>query len=182
MIKTLDSTVLVACDNEITCVNLFEIMTKRYQACIPPEVDAECRSSQRIDEFKKNISIFSNSPEKMEESCKYLYERHNKKLGLGEASALVASILLTQRGVDNYFVTDDRYAREIAEKIHNDEKMKKILGPNIQKIKYTGTIGLILRLRQHGYITKEMTEKIADELERGKSFRYTPELLNLLRS
>ncbi|WP_081604673.1 DUF3368 domain-containing protein [Methanocaldococcus villosus] len=64
----------------------------------------------------------------------------------------------------------------------NDPVLKsKLKNPiNPENFNITGTIGLILRLKYRGLISKEEAKKIADDLE-NSSFGVTPELLKKLR-
>lgn len=179
--KILDSTTIIAFDKEIVCVDILGIMARTYKTCISHEVSKECRSSPRIDEFMRTTSVYSKDLITLEKASKYLEKRYNYRLGAGERSSISLSIMLSLRGIDNYLVTDDKYARSVADNIHLDCRIGEIFDSNIQKIKYTGTIGLIKRLVERGTIDKEVLNPIAEDIENG-SFRASPELLSFLRS
>ena len=100
---------------------------------------------------------------------------------MGELSTIVTSILLTSTGINNYLITDDRAARKLIEKIHQDKKLENILGGEMKKIDCTGTIGLLRRLKTLGILSDDTCNTIADDLL-NSTFGITPELLGLLRN
>jgi predicted nucleic acid-binding protein len=93
---------------------------------------------------------------------------------------LIALLDYELKGRPYYYVTDDKKMRTSIPKILKDSLFIKKLGCSVQEVKYTGTIGLIKRLKLRNLITEEDINNIADELEQS-TFRISPELIEELR-
>ncbi|XRO75084.1 DUF3368 domain-containing protein [Methanocaldococcus sp. 28A] len=184
-VKILDNTVISASLKEIKTINLIERCLKRYKLVTSEYVFVETLkgfSNPTIENCYSDIEVHEINEEMFNFLLDYL-ERRFPYLHRGELSSfLVALLKYAENGKSYYYVTDDRRMRDTISKILNDpivkSKLKNPITP--ENFNLTGTIGLLLRLKYRGLISKEEAKKIADDLE-NSSFRVTPELLKKLR-
>jgi len=183
--KVLDNTVISAGLKEIKTINLIERCIKRYKLVTSKHVFEETLkgfSNPIIKNCYSEIEVHEINEETFNFLLDYL-ERRFPYLHRGELSSfLVALLKYAENGKPYYYVTDDNKMRNKIPKILNDPVLKSKLKNPItpENFNLTGTIGLILRLKYRGLISKEEAKKIADDLE-NSSFRVTPELLKKLR-
>lgn len=175
MIKIFDTTFLSAADHEMVGIDLMPIVCSCYNSIIPKGVYSECESY--VD---KSIKVFTTDDERFNSANEYLKRRH-EGLGPGERTTMITSLFLTENGIDNYIVTDDLLARRLIEKLHLDLQLVQIFGHSLMPIKSTGTIGIVLRLHDHGLLTNNDLCNIANDLEKS-SFRVRPDLLDILKN
>ena len=168
---------LSAFRKDIRSVDLLGILTSGYDVIVTDVIQSEhfAANSQPLC----GVVLSTLNSEESEKAVRL--GKRFLGLDMGEATVIAKSIFMTMSGQPNYVVTDDRYARKQIEKIGRTESVDDIFGFHVGPIKLTGTIGLILHLREKKYITPEQCNAIADELE-DSTFRIDEKILNKLRS
>lgn len=102
----------------------------------------------------------------IKENCEIneIFNRRYFKLGIGEKSIMSLALEYQEQGHESYCVIDDRYAREVAQK----------LGLNVK-----GSIGLLLLLKEKGLLENpnEVVSKIKES-----PFRISDKILEVLNA
>lgn len=181
MIKIFDNSAISSMGKEIISVDLLQIVKSRYEVFTTDAVVIECNNS----EDDKLIRSIEGLPIASERDGKFLkitelIKRIDFRLGPGEIECIASSIMMTQHGIENYVVIDERLARRIVSKLHTNPELTKIVGSTVPPINYTGTLGIVIHLRKKGVLSKEKCQNIAYDLE-SSNFRITDELLSLIR-
>lgn len=181
MIKLLDSSVISSVSREITSFDVLGCLKKQYEVCVTKDVKKECLAAndERIRSAVADVKMIEHSDPRIEQMKKAITKKH-AGIGQGETDCIASSILLTLKGVENYLILDDKFARSIASNVHNVSEIKEILGSPIRIMNVTGTIGLISHLRDRGLIHKKEIYKIRADLA-SSSFRITQELIDSLK-
>ena len=182
--KILDNTVISASVNEIKSINLIAISGSVYSLKISSEVYDEISvgfSRERLETIEKYIEkIDGKKYEKYERLFEYLSKRY-PYLHKGDiSSVLIAILAYALQGLDYYLVTDDSRLRKKIPEILQLEKVKESLGMEIDRLNYTGTIGLIKRLCEKGVVSPSELENIVYDLK-NSTFRVNDELLEELK-
>ncbi|MDR3282434.1 MAG: hypothetical protein LBS92_02345 [Candidatus Methanoplasma sp.] len=177
MIKIPDTTLLSALGREIPSVDVIPIVCGEYGLMVTGEVLEEISRMpcERIDAARGLMIPPLQSGERYRKIVSYLVSRYTV-LHIGELSCIATSLMLSSEGRENYLVLDDKPARNLAEKIHNDDQIVRILG-NVPPLKFTGTFGLLIHLKSKGRISKSECAKISDDL-RHSTFRLNPGMLD----
>lgn len=178
--KILDNTFLSAVNGEITSVDVFSAVFRKYKLYVTNEVYLEASRGHVCKENLDCLNIFKDCEERYVNGTQYLKRRYGW-IGDGENSSIVASVLLTNMGIDNYLVTDDRNARKIVPKITEDTRFEEIMGFGIADIRMTGTVGLICHLKNNGLLTRDDCDSIAEDLE-NSSFYIGPKIIDILKN
>lgn len=102
----------------------------------------------------------------IKENCEIneIFERRYFKLGIGEKSIMSLALEYQEQGQECYCVIDDRYAREVAQK----------LGLNVK-----GSIGLLLLLKEKGLL--ENPNEVASKIKESP-FRISDKILEALNA
>lgn len=159
--KVLDSSTLIALYTETFRPEiLYKWYSRQHEIVIPEAVLDEIKRKEMITyhkvepDIKRRIITISNIIKKDE--LEKFRNRH-PILGRGESEVLLLSLKMENRG-DNkcYCVLDDGLARKIGMRY---------------ELTITGTIGLILKLRELGDISEKLFKSIIDELK-SSSFRF----------
>ncbi len=184
-VKIIDNTVLTASLKEIKSIDLIKTCSKRYYLATSPSVYVESMNgfdSNTIQEYYgNNINVHNFKDDSLASDLLNYLERRYPYLHKGELTTFLIALLDYElKGKQYYYVTDDKKMRNSIPKILKDPLFIKKLGCSVQEVKYTGTIGLIKRLKLRGLITEEDINNIADELEQS-TFRVSPELIEELR-
>lgn len=182
--KILDNTVISAAVNEIKSLNLISISSKAYPLKASSEVYDEISRGIPEDNFEEitqhiekiDCNVYGNYRELFDYlSARYPY------LHEGDISSFLLALLGHEvTGKKYYLVTDDLRLRKKIPEILELEKVRDLLKMNIEKMNVTGTIGLIKRLCEKGFVKHETMERIIKDLE-NSTFRITAELLKELR-
>ena len=181
MKKILDNSAVSSLGKEITSIDALGIVSSEYEILLTNSVLRECKNLGDNALFNR----VSKYPLAVKEDLRFknLTEaigRINFRLGPGEINTIAASIILSSQNIDNYVVIDESLARKIVKTIHTNPNITEIMGCKISPVNCTGTIGIVAHLRDKGILSKEMTQKIAYDLE-VSNFRVTDDLLNILR-
>lgn len=181
MKKVLDNSAVSSLGKEITCIDMLQLVKSQYDIVLADAVFRECRNlgNEYLYSSIKNLPLAVERND-IFISLTDIIQSIDYRLGPGEIESIAASILLTQSGIDNYVVIDERLARSIVERIHLNPRIKTVVGSDIVPIKCTGTIGIVKHLLDKGVISKEIAQKIAYDLEIS-NFRVSKDLLDLLR-
>ena len=183
-VKIIDNTVLTASLKEIKSIDLIKTCSKRYYLSTSSSVYAESMNgfdNNVIQEYYTNIKIHNFEDDSLASDLLNYLERRYPYLHKGELTTFLIALLDYElKGRPYYYVTDDKKMRTSIPKILKDSLFIKKLGCSVQEVKYTGTIGLIKRLKLRNLITEEDINNIADELEQS-TFRVSPELIKELR-
>lgn len=175
MYKLVDSTFVFVLKNDIKSIDLFPKICSRYKLLSTEDIRSEATKTVFPEEYVDIRSFPSNDYE----SIKDAVFRRRPQLHRGEISAIAASILLTENGIENYIVTDDDIARKSIELFSSDTMFWNKIKHRPVKLSYTGTIGLIRRLRDYGVLSLNECKSIETDL-RNSSFRATEDLFKLL--
>ena len=176
--KVLDSTVITAVAREIRSVDLSPMICGAYEITVTEDVEAEALGCDLSSELLKHAEVVKGTDPKYVALSDHLSRRY-MLMGAGERSCIAASVMLAANGIENYLVTDDRQARRVIERLHQDTDAETAIGLRMPKIRSTGTVGLISRLRRRGLITDADCTAIKKDLSSG-SFRITAEVLSSL--
>lgn len=183
-VKILDNTVISASLKEISCLNLLERCSIRYQIVTSQEVYEESERG-----FKGAFLLISGDSMQIQNlSGNDLYvhllnylETRYPYLHTGELSSFLLALLAFElKHLKYYYVTDDNRAKKFIQGIHEDKYFIRQVGIDFGKINVTGTIGLIRRLKDHGIINSQEINQIISDLETS-TFYVTPELIKYLR-
>jgi predicted nucleic acid-binding protein len=181
--KILDNTVISAFINEIKSIELLDIFQSEYYLvttdCIHKETLAGF-SEEVVTKIYKNIGVFrKDNDKKYNQALDYLKDRY-PYLHEGELSAFLLALFDYELiGVPYYFVTDDRKMREKICEITSSNTFLKLIGREIYDFHFTGTIGLIKRLCQKGFLSEEDIRLIVFDLKTS-SFRISDKLIGEL--
>lgn len=184
-IKVLDNTFISACITDINSKDLIEICCTNYNLVVSQEVREESldySDKALMKKYYEKITVIdmSNS-EKYNELLEYLTSRY-PNLHKGELSTFLIALLEYELKGKNYFyITDDQGMRKSIEKIKQDSIFSRKLGVNVPNFRFSGTIGLIKRLRARNLLNLSEIEKIIDDLKNG-SFYLNPSLIEYLRN
>lgn len=173
MYKLVDSTFVFAVGQEIRSVELLPRICSRYELVSTEEVFSESLKKPFPGQF---IDIIGETDGRYTQLFDHIKRRH-PQLHKGEISIIAASLLMGAEKTDNYIVTDDGFARKTMAHVSEDPRIGEILGKAPASLKYTGTIGIIRRLKTHGLISPEECHLIAKDL-RDSSFNITEKLLS----
>lgn len=100
----------------------------------------------------------------IKEKCEIneIFERRYFKLGIGEKSIMSLALEYQEQGYECYCVLDDKYARDVAQKLELNVK---------------GSIGLLLLLKEKGVL--ENPNEVANKI-RESPFRISDNILEVL--
>lgn len=182
--KIIDNTVVSAFINEILCIDMFEICCKEYHFSTSIEVYYESKrgfSGVDLNKIDKRIEIVSKKGDfKYEEIIAYLKNRY-PYLHEGELSSFLIALLDYEMvGKKYYYITDDGEMKKRVPEILNSQQIIKLLKGEVTNFYMTGTIGLIRRICQKGYLSQGDIDKIVLDL-RNSTFYMTDKLLSELR-
>ena len=175
MYKLVDSTFVFVMKNDIKSVDLFPKVCSRYKLLSTEDVKSEATKTVFPEEYVEIKSFASDDYE----SIKDAIFRRRPQLHRGEISTIAASILLTEKGFENYIVTDDGDARRWIDHFSSYTMFWKKIKHSPIKLKYAGTVGLIRRLRDYGVVSLDECKSIEIDL-RNSDFRVSKELFELL--
>lgn len=161
--------------NDIKSVDLLPRFCSRYELITTDDVKSESVKTPFPEEYIAVKSFLSDDYEKLKET---IFRRH-PQLHKGEISAIAASILLNECGFDNYIVTDDNRARKSIDRLESDQMFWNVVNHNPVKLKYTGTIGIIQKLKSYGIISLDECKSISIDLQ-NSSFRVSEHILKML--
>lgn len=181
MIKIFDNSVISSMGKEIRSVKVLPVVRSLYDVRVTMGVIAECVNSKN-EELIESINGISCAIEEdsLFKKTVDIIRRTDLRLGLGEASTMAASIILTHLGIKNYAVIDDGYARKTFGKVMRNRKLSDMFGGSLSNVNFTGTVGLINRLKTKDALTSGQCSSIANDLE-NSDFRVTGKILDLLR-
>ena len=182
--KILDNTVISAAVNEIKCIDLISISSQAYSLKASFEVYEEVSRGILKEDFKKINKHIEKVDCRRHVNYRELFEYLSARypyLHKGDISSLLLALLgHAVTGKKYYLVTDDRRLRKKIPEILESEKVRDSLKISVGKINMTGTIGLIKRLCEKGFIEPEKIEQIIKDLE-NSTFRITADLLKELK-
>lgn len=181
MIKIFDNSVISSMGKEIRSVMVLPVVKSFYDVRVTADVIAECANSKN----EELIESINGLPCAIKEDSLFkrtfdVIRRTDLRLGLGEASTITASIILTHLGIENYAVIDDGFARKKFGEVLRNRELSDMFGDSLSNVNFTGTVGLINRLRAKGALTSGQCSSIANDLE-NSDFRVSGEILDLLR-
>lgn len=182
MYKILDNTFLSLAISDVHSVDLIKKIAIKHCIIVSDKVYYELEEKHqnivlecREANYEKDID--EQSPDFIK-VFDYIRTK-NVWIGKGEASTIVYSIFLTKIGIDNYIVSDDKRARKYLDKIHNDSFLKELVGYDIPKIKYVGTVGLLLHFCDNGLLSSIDLKMIHSEISKS-NFRINKDILDML--
>lgn len=109
MHKLLDNTFITAVQKEITSVDVMPAIVSKYTIITTPEVLKEAGGKMNCDLSYLKIDVLENSSRCLD-AIEYL-KNAKRWMGSGEISVIVNSMILSEKGIENYVVTDDKRAR-----------------------------------------------------------------------
>lgn len=153
-------------------ISEYEILIKLSETgevmIITAEVEEEYnkKKDSSIHNSRYNLNKLLENKIIVKESCKInkMLERRYFKLGLGEKSIISLALEYQEQGCECYCVLDDRYARDVAQK----------LGLNVK-----GSIGLLLLLKEKGLLENE---DIIVNIIKESPFRVSKQILETLNA
>ena len=169
-VKILDNTVISADLREIISINLLERCSQQYDIVTSQEAYEEAKrgfSDKTLSVLKKLVMVRNLKREKnYNELIGYLENRY-PYLHKGEISSFLLALLKYELKQKAYFyVTDDNRAKKVIREIDEDSLFIKKLGMRFNKVKITGTIGLIHRLKERKLIKSTEIELIISDLKK----------------
>ena len=179
--KIVDNTFISSSLKEVVCVNLIDLLDNHYNLFTCENVFNEAKEKffDDVKEIFSTIKVVKHKDEtKADKIIEYCINRY-PYLHIGEVSSFVLFIL-NYNPENSYYVTDDKAMRKSIEKIKVDELFHKLIGFSIENYIYTGTIGLIIKLKNKKVLNGEDIENIIKNLNES-SFRVSQELLEELR-
>ena len=183
--KILDNTVISTSISEIVCIDFIERCSKIYEIETTYEVYQETKDGYGINTTNQRyyyirvIDLRSNGVYKI--ILKYLENRY-PYLHKGELSTFLLSLLHFQFTHKNYiFVTDDQKMRKLIPQLKQDTMFQSRLSQTYTGLRFTGTIGLIKRLKERNAISVKEIEEIIKDLN-NSTFYITQKLIDYLRS
>jgi predicted nucleic acid-binding protein len=181
--KIIDNTV-VSAFIKILCIDMFEICCNEYHFSTSIEVYYESKrgfSKGNLNKVYKRIEIVSKKEDsKYEEMIAYLKNRY-PYLHEGELSSFLIALLDYEMvGKKYFYITDDGKMKKRVPEILNSQQIIKLLKGKVTKFYMTGTIGLIRRICQKGYLSQADIDKIVLDL-RNSTFYISDKLLRELR-
>jgi predicted nucleic acid-binding protein len=181
LIKVIDNSVISSMGREIRSVKILPIVKSVYDVRLTAAVIVECRNSKDkgLTESIDGL-LFAIEEDSRFKQTVDMIRRVDLRLGLGEVNTIAASIILTHNRIENYAVIDDGLARSAFKKILRNKTLVNEFGDSMSRVRITGTVGLINRLRTKGMLTSDQCNAIAKDLE-NSSFRISDELLDLLK-
>lgn len=178
MRKVLDTSAVSVMSRNIMCTDLLSILEDNYEVVVTPGVIKECSAYEGSDLGISTGGAQVLDDQRMDGIVQTIRMRY-PMLGSGECASMAASLILTAEGIPNYVVLDDNKARKVASTVGNLPEIEAVLGKDLV-LNITGTIGMVLHLREKGLISEKDKQDIGYELERS-DFRISRELLGLLR-
>ena len=175
----MDNTFVSCLAHDIKCENIFPLLQNNYQFAITEDVVSEGvkRFNEIVEQIHQNVKVFSFD-DKCKEINSYLMKRY-PGLDLGESTTIVASIMMTRSGFENYIITDDYGARNTIPKLHENLQLEELLGFPVVPIRYTGTAGFLIHMKKNRKIAADLCVKISKDFRSG-SFRLPSALIDEL--
>ena len=98
---------------------MLQLVKSQYDIVLADAVFRECRNlgNEYLYSSIKNLPLAVERND-IFISLADIIQSIDYRLGPGEIESIAASILLTQSGIDNYDVIDERLARSVVERIH----------------------------------------------------------------
>lgn len=160
-IKILDATVV---STATLCTPSLNFLTRcgDYDLRITPEVQGElegCRTSI----CREGLRAMGPKHPNYRRILEYLQARH-PNLHMGELSSFLHAYLECQ-DEPCYFVTDDLLMRKKIAEIVEDPMFIDLSGVRPWHLRHTGTVGLIVRLVEKGFISREEAGRLHADLK-----------------
>lgn len=181
--KIMDNTVISASIREINSIDLIKVCSSKYYISTTPEVFNETRigfNKTLINRIYSFIELHEIKGKDYEDLLKWFEVRY-PYLHRGEVSSFLLAVLeYAQKSRRYYYITDDNKMKKTIKSLLKDEHLIEKIGTRLTKFNITGTIGLIIRLKENGLISGKEMENIIKDLN-SSSFYITPELIEELR-
>jgi predicted nucleic acid-binding protein len=181
--KIVDNTVISASIREINSIDLIEVCSSNYYISTTVEVFNETRkgfNKTLIDRIYASIELYELKNKDYEDLLNWFEVRY-PYLHIGEVSSFLLAVLeYAIKSKKYYYITDDNKMKKTIKFLLKDERLIEKLGTRLNKFNITGTIGLIIRLKERGLVSRNEMENIIKDLN-SSSFYITSELIEELR-
>jgi len=162
--KIIDASFIICIIHEAKYPKVFELCRdKGYRLLIPITVFEELKQNENTYNFIKSNNYLFEVTEDINLDCYEYLERRYPYLHKGELGVICCGFLKQKTG-EKYICVIDEKARKLKE---------------VKRLRITGTLGLLLWLKNLKALTNEECQHIYNQLS-NSNFRIKPDLLELL--